>query len=219
MRAQQPTAEETTGPISRVSAQQRSSRTLVKILALVAVALVSGVLWWVVNGTGSSDRPRSSNHSGHPGSAPQQRFQRVGGPVDNSGCAGHSYGTVQRFFGHNECVRLHQVLYTSHTARGKVLSSVSAVTMPKPKQAATLQRMIDSDDTGNVTDLVTAGVRLPGGPDTVKGGGYASQLRGAKLVIAESGFFDGKHDDGKPGDKHSGEALLTKVSRAALSTG
>lgn len=221
-----PSAEEVTGPIGSVPpAPSRGGLarygTPVKVLALVLIAVLSGIVWWLAN-RGGSHEEATANSGAAPAAGPstnpaapgiavgKYHFQRVGGPVDNSGCGPHSYGKVRGFFGEHDCAHLHQVLYETQTSHGKVLSSVSTVTMPNVKLASALKHLTDADATGNVTDLVTAGVRLPGGPDSIKGGGYASQRHGRKMIVVESGFFDGGHHD---------QDVLTKVSKAAVQTG
>ncbi|WP_026197395.1 hypothetical protein [Sciscionella marina] len=207
-------SEEQTGPIRRVQGTRRFGNGA-KLVALVAIAVVSGVIWWLANRDGSGQDPEQAagqSNAGTPGSsaANKPRFERVGGPVDGDDCRKRSYGTAKKYFKEHNCAALHQVLYASETERGKVLSSVSTVTMASPGDANGLKRLTDSDGTGNVTDLVTAGVRLPGGPKTVKGSGYASKVRGNTMIVVESGFF---------ASSQHGDAFLTKVSKAALAKG
>lgn len=210
-------ADEDTGPIRAVGTQAASVPKFgngTKALALVLIAVLSGVLWWLLNrdGGGSNETTPAAGQSSTPPSQTQspKRFQRVGGPVNNQDCRKQSYGTAKKYFKKHNCQRLHQVLYSRKTERGEVLSSVSTVTMPDSKQAKELKAVTDADGAGNVTDLVTAGVRLPGGTDTLKGGGYASTQRGSKVIIVESGFFDGRPYD---------DAFLSKISQEALDEG
>lgn len=177
---------------------------LLKGLGLVAIAVVSGVIWYLLNaGGGGAQSPQAQG---------EYQFRKVTGPVSDSDCAANAYGDVADFLGTHPCQRLVRELYTSSPAAGsKVVTSVASVRMPNAQSAGALKRMTDTDDTGNVDDLVRAGVHLPGAPDDLGNGGYASIRRGKLVIIVESDYLG---HAANPDRK-----LLVKVSQDALRLG
>ena len=122
-------------------------------------------------------------------------------------CAANAYGKVADFFKNSPCTRLDRAIYSS-TVDGKVVVvSVSVVQMPDESKATELKKLADTNGTGNVSDLLRAGVRVPGGPDSLTNAGYASGRDGAVVVIAEADFADQGMRD---------ETLLDRISEAAL---
>lgn len=187
-------------------AQAKRRSMLLKAGALVLVAVVAGVLWWLTH--------QPSRTQAAPQHTPTTNAQRAGfdfklvhGPIDDANCGPHAYGTIKKFFDTNKCSSLKQSLYTTKDDSGApVVSSVSVVTMADPADAKKLKHLTDLDGTGNVTDMITGGVRIPNGPKTLKGGGYASRLAGNTVTIVESGYFDG----------HPNDKTLTKISLGAV---
>lgn len=79
---------------------------------------------------------------------------RERGVDTGSDCVGHSYGQVQDFFRAHPCVALFRALLEVRDNGGNVaLVAVAWVDMPDPEQARELQRLMDRDGTGNVTEL------------------------------------------------------------------
>jgi hypothetical protein len=197
-------------------AGRRGRGTAVLVLAVVVLAVAAGVAYWLT-GRGSNARPGGSQHevaagtAGGPdaadrggprdGSAPATEtvgafaFTKHHGPVRARNCAEHSYGRTHRFFTHTPCRWVSRTLYESSTPKGAVVSSVSVVRMPSAAQAAALKRITDTDGSGNVTDLVSDGINVPGGPDKIRGRGYASEIHGSTVTIVESGPVDGDPDN------------------------
>ena len=125
----------------------------------------------------------------------------------DTGCAANAYGKAAEFFQTTPCTRLDRALYGTTVDGRLIVVSVSVVHMPDEPSAEELQRLVDTSGTGNVDDLLRAGVRVPGGPDSLTDAGYASTRDASTVVIAESDFAEqAVHDDG----------LLNRISAAAL---
>ncbi len=180
-------------------------RYLLPAVALVAVAVVSGLLWSVVN------RPSHDATTTVPATtsvpAGKYQFTQAHGTVVDSDCVAHSYGKAKQFLSKTRCQRLTRTLYTTTADGVEVFSSVSAVRMADASAAAGLEQLTDRNNTGNITDLVKDGVTAPGAPKELAGGGYASSRDGRLVTIVESKPAEGK----KLSDQ-----VLTGVSRDAL---
>jgi hypothetical protein len=69
-------------------------------------------------------------------------------------CAAHSYGEVQRYFATHPCTGLSRLLVEVRSGRGeRVLVAVARVQMPDRVSAAALKKLVDTHGTGNVTEL------------------------------------------------------------------
>ncbi|GAA1943223.1 hypothetical protein [Amycolatopsis minnesotensis] len=179
----------------------RRTGYLFKGAGLVAVAVVSGFLWWLIRHDG--DEPPSQAQGGE---KPAFDYKLAEGPKVASDCAANSYGEVKKWFGDHQCTRLSRALYTVNSGKAKVLVSVSLVTMPSPDLAAGLKQLTDTDDAGNVTDLVKDGTAKIAKAPKVAGGEYASNQAGAEVTIVEAAFFE----------KHEDKALLHRITTGAL---
>lgn len=184
----------------------RGGGYLLKGLGLLAIAVLSGVIWYLLNAGGGGAEDGGGRAAG------EYRFSKIKGPVADGDCAGNAYDDVAEFFVNNRCERLTRVLYTSTPASGsRVVTSVATVRMPDERLAVALKRLTDRNGTGNVDDLVRAGVSVPGAPDDLGGGGYASTRKGRLVVIVESDYL------GEPAK--SNPKLLVRVSQDALRLG
>jgi hypothetical protein len=161
---------------------------LLKGLGLVAVAVVSGLLWWVI---------QQPSASAPVAQAPVREYTFVAtdGPIASTDCAGKSTAEVKKFFGSHPCQLLTRSLYTTTTPSGaRALVSVSLVVMPSTDQAQALKALVDADNTGNVMDLVRDGtVKMPGSPKLVDGK-YESRLSGAQVTLVLASLYDGRQD-------------------------
>lgn len=179
----------------------RRPGNLLKGAVLVAVAVVSGLVWWLIRHD-STEPPTQAQG----GEKPAFDYKLAEGPTVASDCAANSYGEVKKWFGGHQCTRLSRALYTVNSGKAKALVSVSLVTMPSPELAAGLKQLTDTDDAGNVTDLVKDGTaKIPKAPK-VAGGDYASNQAGAEVTIVEAAFFE----------KHEDKALLNRITTGAL---
>ncbi len=197
---QYPPGRGDTAPLPRVPAQpRRGAGWLLKGAGLVAVAVVAGLVWWLVQ-RDSTPAPVAQPP------AKQFSFTLTEGPVASTDCVAKSTEDVKRWFGEHACARLSRALYTTTASGGNALVSVVLVTMPDAAQAQQLKALVDRDGTGNVVDLVRDGTaKLPNAPKLADGK-YASRATGASVTIVLSAFFDGRADDGTLG-RVNAEAL------------
>lgn len=180
-------------------------------LVLVAVAVLSGLIWWAVHpssGSSAADSQGGATTSSQP--AGRYQFAKAHGTVTDSNCAAHAYGKTKAFFAGTPCRKLSRTVYVTHVDGVRVFSGVRVITMRSAADAAELEHLTDTNGTGNVTDLLQDGIRVTGAPKTVKGGAYASGRHGAVVTIVES-----KPETGKPLPKQK----LNSVSRDALRLG
>lgn len=157
-----------------------------KALALVGVAVVSGLVWWMF---------QPSDPVGQPISQPQKTagefeftsVQQLPEPVKDSDCAAHATGQTQAFLKTTQCVQLTRAFYTAKLPDGRtVYSSVSVVKMKTPADAKALRELTQKDGTGNVKDLVLDKAISVPPLTTLANGGYASEQRDQEVVIVES---------------------------------
>jgi hypothetical protein len=197
---QYPPARGDTAPLPRIpSAPGRGGGRLWKALGLVAVALVAGLVWWLVR----------HDAGGAPVAQPPAKefaFTAAQGPVAGTDCAAESTDDVKKWFGSHPCQALSRALYTTTASGAKALVSVVLVTMPTPEEAQQLKALADRDGTGNVNDLVRDGTaKIPGAPRLVDGV-YSSRVSANRVTIVLSAFFDG----------HADKATLGRVDAEAL---
>lgn len=157
----------------------------------VALALVSAALWAgsqpeVIAGRASPADPPAVTVRTLPGLDLTARATRT-----DTDCAAHSYGRVQAFMATNPCLSLRRALYTGTESGQPVLVAVSAVEMASESDAADLQKLADTNGTGNVSDLLRDGVTVEGAPSRLRDASYASQRRGPVLVIVEAAVVSG----------------------------
>lgn len=198
------------GPVPpRRRGLDRGRATVLISAAGVLLLLVAAVLW--VSGFGQSP-PQSGPST--TAAAPTSTIKVADGfqftqhaARSDANCAANAYGKVAEFFQATPCAGLDRALYAS-TVDGKlVVASVSVVRMPDQAKATELRKLADSSGTGNVNDLLRAGVRVPNGPESLTNAGYASTQDGVLVVIAEADFADRALRD---------DALLDRISTAAL---
>jgi hypothetical protein len=230
--AQQPYPPQQPGYPQQVPYQQRSglppyppgrarsgpARLLERPGAKLVLALATGVLVLALLGIwalSSSTPKRSTAEQGSRSGAPTTSAVRVAGGYQftqsaarsDTDCAANAYGKVAEFFRSTPCTMLDRALYKSTVDGRPVVVSVSVVRMPNEQAATELQKLTDANGTGNVADLLRAGVQVPGGPDKLTDAGYASTRDGATVIIAEADYAD---------PAASNEAQLDSISEAAL---
>ncbi|WP_410673447.1 hypothetical protein [Amycolatopsis sp. cmx-4-68] len=172
---------------------------------LVAIAVVSGLLWFLIRHDSTPDEPVAQPPAQNTG---QYQFTQVAGPAKSTDCAAKSYGDTQKFFRESPCQSLVRALYTTETGGAKALVSVVVVGMPDSTKAKALKTLTEQDGTGNVTDLVKdktfAGTGTPSvsGPDAA----YASKVDGTNTTIVLADFY-AEHTDKKLIEKIADDAL------------
>lgn len=197
---QYPPARGDTAPLPRIpAAPGRGGGRLWKALALVGVAVLAGLVWWLVR----------HDAGGSPVAQPPAKefaFTPTEGPVAATDCAGKSTDDVKKWFANHPCQALSRALYTTTANGSKALVSVVLVTMPSADQAQQLKTLADRDGTGNVSDLVRDGTAKIAGAPKLADGVYASRVNGNRVTIVLSAFFDG----------HADKATLGRVDTEAL---
>jgi len=185
----------------------RNPRDLaLKGAGLVAIAVVSGLLWFLIR---HEDAPAQAS----PPSVSQQnsgafKYTQVAGPEKGDNCAAKSNDETKKFFQDNPCRSLTRALYTTESGGVKVLVSVVLVGMPDSDKALALKALTEKDGTGNVTDLVKDGTYKASGAPKVSGAdaAYSSHVEGTNVTIVLADFY-GNHTD---------EALIEKIADDAI---
>ncbi|HET9139967.1 hypothetical protein [Actinophytocola sp.] len=180
-------------------------------LGLLAVAVISGLIWWYINDEGATPTQNQTQPSEQPASG-QFTFAavpEVAEPKHDSNCADHAYGDVQKFLQTTPCQQLTRGLYTTTSADGrKVYANVSVVRMPTAENAAKLRELADSDGTGNVKDLVREGLVKVAPLTSLSGaGGYHAVQHDRNVIIVESDFAPGS----AKGEKQKDEDILDAI--------
>lgn len=171
-----------------------------RILGLVAVAVLSGVVYWYINDkpAGTSAGPQQSTPAPREGVYDFVVHPDVAQPRVDNDCPGHAYGKTKTFLAQEGvCKKLVQAAYTTKVGDREVLVSVSVVHLSSPEKALELQELTQKDKTGNVSDLVRQGVvKVAGLESLANGGGYQSRVEGAVITIVEGDFTkSGKRDE------------------------
>lgn len=190
-----------TAPLPRIPAAPKRTGYLLKALALVAVAVVSGLLWWLVR--------HDSEPAGvaSPAVRKEFTFAMAEGPVVSTNCAANSTGEVRTWFTQHPCQRLARALYNTAYGNSRVVVAIAVVTTASPGDAAALKSIADRDGTGNIKDLIKDGTaHLQDAPKRLAAGKYGSKTDGNQVTIVLSAFSDDHPDD----------ATLKRVDAEAL---
>lgn len=188
----------------------RRSPWLVRALVLVAVAVVSGLVWWAVQ-PGGGEQSASPTTSASAGKFAFQADTQVPQPLKDSDCAPHAYGETKNFLTKTPCQQLTRALYTTAMPDGRtVYTSVSVVRMKSAEDAVRLKALTEQNGTGNVNDLVKEKLVSIPGLDTLANGGYAAEQRDREVVIVESDSAK------KAADKSMHTAEMKRISADAL---
>ncbi|MEJ2858380.1 hypothetical protein AADW15_33130 [Saccharothrix sp. CCNWLY140-2] len=175
------------------------------------MAVVSGLVWLVVMPKSESGTTPTSTSPTPTGEFSFARAPQAPEAVLDSSCAPHAYGKAKEYFTSTPCQQLSRSLYTVSAGGKQVLVSVVVVKMADDKAATELKKFLDGDNTGNLYDLSREGVaKVPGGPDWVAHGEYASKVQGRELVIVESDFY------GATKTAERDRKLLDRISTDAL---
>ena len=184
----------------------RDTRSLLlKGAGLVAIAVVSGLLWFLIRHDSTPETPVAQPAAQNTG---QFQFTQVAGPDKSDDCVAKSYGDTKGFFQDNPCQSLVRALYTTESGGAKALVSVVLVGMPDSAKAKALKTLTEKDGTGNVTDLVQDKTFTDAGAPRVSGtnAAYASKADGTNTTIVLADLY-GKHTD---------KALIKKIADDAL---
>ncbi|MFL6142134.1 MAG: hypothetical protein ACJ72N_09770 [Labedaea sp.] len=180
-------------------------------LGLVAVAVISGLVWWYVHDDGGGAtagvEPTSQQRTGQFEFTP---LPDAAQPRRESNCADHAYGGVKTFFQTTPCEQLTRAIYSTTTPDGrKVYINVSVIRMANADQAGKLRQLADTNGTGNVNDLVRDNVvKIPPLRSLSGSDGYNAVQHDRNLIIVEADFDPAA----KRGDKKRDEELLDAIS-------
>lgn len=189
-------------------------------LGLVAIAVLSGLVWWYIN----NDEPKAAATDPPPAQQVAGEFeftphQQVPQPRKDSTCPEHAYGEIQKFLAQTRCEQLTRGLYTTTTKDGRtVYTSVAVVRMASDDDAKKLREKADTDNTGNVKDLVREGaVKVSGLSSLSRGGGYHAVLQDSNVIIVESDFDPASKPTTTPAEPN--EPLLDRICKDAIRLG
>jgi hypothetical protein len=191
--------------------RNKTREYVLKGLGLLLVAVLSGMLWWLIQ-QGGNNQTRDAGATTP--SQPQTKFkfvkhEQATTPAVDSSCERNSYEKVKQFFGKKPCVQMVRELYVTTVDGKKVYSSVALVRMSNAADAQELKALTEQNGTGNVTDLVRDGrIKVPG-LKSLSNGAFAAKVDGNDVIIVESDFEGGskKEDDAKL-EEISDEALV-----------
>ncbi|WP_433787255.1 hypothetical protein ACQPX6_10585 [Actinomycetospora sp. CA-101289] len=125
----------------------------------------------------------------------------------DASCEGHAYGQAQAFLRERGCLHLDRSLWSGVADGQEVVVAIATVQMPDTTTAGAFRSVVDSNGTGNISDLLREQRGYPGAPPALSGQGYASAQLGDRVMVAEA---DGIDEDFTDGD------ALDRISRAAL---
>lgn len=183
-----------------------------RILGLVAVAVLSGVVYWYIT---INDKPAGGGAGQQTTAAPREGVYdfavhpQVKTPRLDTDCPGHAYGKTKTFLaGPGVCTKLVQAAYTTKAEGRDVLITVSVLHLSSQDKALELQALTMENNTGNVSDLVLQKVIKVDGLDSLaKGGGYQSRVEGSVITIVEGDFTNRGEKDEKTLDAVCEDAL------------
>lgn len=189
------------GPRPQPGGQRDKRREyLLKGLGLLLVAVVSGMLWWLIQQGGNAPDSSSTGSSGkNKPPAGKYAFAKspdLAGPVRDSNCVEHSYRKVQNFFKTKNCTALIRELYSAPVNGKTAYASVSVVIMPTAQDAQDLKSLTEQDDTGNVSDLVRD-KKVKVGSLSNLSNGFAARVQDATVTIVETNYDTGSKDSDK----------------------
>lgn len=189
-----------------------------RILGLVAVAVISGVVWYYITNDGRPETPPADD-----GSTQQQAeddfspHPDMTSPATDDDCAAHAYGRIRDHLVATPCDNLAQQLFVREVDGRTVYASVSVVTMPDEDKAAELRALTDKDGSGNVNDVVRdGGVTIEGLDRLSGGGGYAAKQNGREVVIVEADLAPEDQSQSEADQKKDEDEILDPVCEEAL---
>lgn len=195
--------------------QQEKQGWVLKALGLVAVAVVSGMLWWLIQ-QNNDQRPPEDQSNADPATVGDYNFVRhpeLPKTLIDSDCANHAYDDIEKFLDEKRCQFVARALFTTNAEGQQIYTSVSVVRMLKLEDATKLKQLTDQDGTGNVNDIIKEKTVKVSGLTTLANGAYASAQHELDVIIVES--------DWAPEGKRTKEqtVLLEKVSTDAIRLG
>ncbi|SDI88489.1 hypothetical protein SAMN05192558_102510 [Actinokineospora alba] len=164
-----------------------------RILGLVAVAVLSGVVYWYIQindkSAGGGAGPQQTTPAPQEGVYKFVAHKSMPNPSRETDCAKHAYDDIQTFLRRTPCESLAQALYTTQVDGKEILVSVSRVRMRSDEDAQALEDLTEQSGTGNISDVVKGGAVKIAGVERLTGNdGYASTVVGRDVTIVEADF-------------------------------
>ncbi|EWC62812.1 hypothetical protein UO65_1846 [Actinokineospora spheciospongiae] len=190
-----------------------------RIAALVAIAVISGLVWSYVSGdddpSGTATPTTQQTRPKTEGVYRFEPYKDVPTPRTDTDCAAHAYSKTKTFLAQpGICTKVVQAVFTTRVQDRTVLVGVGVLHMSGADKADELRRLTDQDGTGNVSDLVREGVvSAPPLKSLSNGLGYAAQQNQAVVVIVEADFAP---VNGKSTTTKADEATLDSICDDAL---
>lgn len=125
----------------------------------------------------------------------------------DTSCEGHAYNQAAEFLRERGCLHLDRSLWSGTAEGQEVVIAVATVQLADTTTATAFRSLVDSNGTGNVSDLIREGRGYPGAPPALSGQGYASAQLGDRVVVSEADGIDPDFTDGE---------ALDRISRAGL---
>jgi hypothetical protein len=191
--------------------RNKTREYVLKGLGLLLVAVLSGMLWWLIQ-QGGNRQPSDAGVTTPTQAQTKFTFikhEQATTPAVDSNCERNSYEKVKAFFAKKPCIQMVRELYYTTVDGKKAYSSVAMVRMSNAADAAELKALTEQNGTGNVTDLVRDGRIKVQGLKSLSNGAFAAKVTGNDVIIVESDFEGGskKEDDVKL-EEISDEALV-----------
>lgn len=191
-----------------------------RILGLVAVAVISGVVWYYIIDDGKPQDTATDDGGTEQqaeGRFPLSPHPDMTSPETDEDCAEHAYGRIQQHLQTTPCDHLSQQLFVAEIDGRTVYASVSVVTMPDEAKAAELRALTDEDGSGNVSDVLRdGGVKIEGMDRLSRGGGYAAKQNGREVVIVEADLDPKDVSESEADQKKDEDDILDPVCQDAL---
>jgi hypothetical protein len=188
-----------------------------RIAGLVAVAVVSGLVWSYIINDDKATPTTAGQESTTQDPAGRYTFtahEDMPRPEKDTNCAKHAYGDIKEFLEETSCDHLTRQLFVTEVKGGRtVYTSVSVVVMRSEAEAEELRGETDKDGSGNINDVVREDmVKIPGLKNLSGGNGYKAKQTGSEVIIVESAFAP----KDKSSDKKADEDVLDGVCGDAL---
>ncbi len=125
-------------------------------------------------------------------------------------CEGHAYGQAAAFLRERGCLHLDRSLWSGTAEGQEIVVAIATVQMPDTTTATAFRSLVDSNGTGNISDLLREQRGYPGAPEALSGQGYASAQLGDRVMVAEADGIDEEFTDGDALDRFSRAALALR---------
>jgi hypothetical protein len=125
-------------------------------------------------------------------------------------CEGHAYGQAAAFLRERGCLHLDRSLWSGTAEGQEIVVAIATVQMPDTTTATAFRSLVDSNGTGNISDLLREQRGYPGAPESLSGQGYASAQLGDRVMVAEADGIDEEFTDGDALDRFSRAALALR---------